>query len=176
MSEYYVLMVNETGTDDSVIHNLKNIETVKDAYGVFGPYDAIVKLESADEKRVEKDISQVIRKLPQIRSTLTLGIHKEGGFRKTTPVENEILEKHMAQAFVMIHCNRSNESQVIESLKRTPEVVETNVLIGSYEIISKVIAPTYNEISDVIANKMRKVEGIKTTTTLNIIGNQGFHK
>ncbi|PIW33162.1 MAG: AsnC family transcriptional regulator, partial [Nitrosopumilales archaeon CG15_BIG_FIL_POST_REV_8_21_14_020_37_12] len=32
MSEYCVLLVNETGTDDSVISALRNIETVKAAY------------------------------------------------------------------------------------------------------------------------------------------------
>ena len=176
MSEYYVLLVNETGTDDSVIANLKNIETVKAAYGTFGPYDIIVKLQASNESNIENDIAQKIRRLPQIRSTLTLEIHEKSGFRKTNSIENEVLEKHMAQAYVMIHCNHSQESHVIENLKKIPEVVETNVLVGSYEIICKIMAPTYNEISDVIANKIRKQENIKSTVTLNIVENQGFQK
>lgn len=176
MSEYYVLLVNDIGTDDSVISSLKNIETVKAAYGAFGPYDVIVKLESPDEIKIEQDISRKIRKLPQIRSTLTLEIHENGGFRKTNRVENEVLEKHMVQAYVMIHCNHSHESQVIENLKKIPEVIETNVLVGSYELICKIIAPTYNEISEVIGKKIRKLENIKSTITLNIVGDQGFQK
>ena len=176
MPEYYVLLVNETGTDDSVIANLKNIETVKAAYGTFGPYDVIVKFQSDDENKIENDISSKIRRLSQIRSTLTLEIHEKGGFRKTNSIENEVLERHMAQAYVMIHCYHSRESQVIENLKKIPEVIETNVLVGSYEIICKIVAPTYNEISDVIANKIRKQEHIKSTITLNIVENQGFQK
>ena len=176
MFKYYVLLVNETGTDDSVIFNLKKIETVKAAYGAFGPYDVITKLESPDSIKIEQDISHRIRRIPQIRSTLTLEINENGGFSKTTKDENEILEKHMAQTFVMLHCNHSHESQVIENLRKIPEVIETNILVGSYELICKIVAPSYNEISDVITNKIRKISNIKSTVTLNIVGNQGFHK
>lgn len=176
MSEYYVLLVNDTGTDDSVISSLKNIETVKTAYGAFGSYDIIAKLESPDEIRIEQDISRKIRRLPQIRSTLTLEINTNGGFRKTTSIENKVLEKHMVQAYIMIHCNHSHESHVIENLKKIPEVIETNVLVGSYELICKIIAPTYDDISEIIGKKIRKLEHIKSTITLNIVGNQGFQK
>ena len=176
MSEYYVLTVNDTGTDDSVIYALKNIETVKTAYGAFGPYDIISKLESDDEPKLEKDISSKVRKIPQVRSTLTLEVAKGKGFRKTNSDENEVLEKHMAQSFVIIHCKHSDESQVMENLKKISEIIEANVLIGSYEILCKIVAPSYNEISDVITNKIRKIPNIKSTITLNIVENQGFQK
>ena len=176
MSKFYVLLVNQTGTDDSVIANLKNIETVKAAYGSFGPYDVIAKLESPDEIKIEKDISKKIRKIPQIRSTLTLEVHGDGGFTKTTEDENKVLESHMVQAYVMIHCNRSNESEIIEKLKKIPEIIETNILVGTYEIICKIVAPTYNEISDLISKKIRNIENIKSTTTINVIEKQGFQK
>ena len=174
MSEYYVLMVNQTGTDDFVISNLKNIESVKIAYGVFGPYDVIAKLESSQDTTIENDISTKIRKIPQIRSTLTLEVNPDDSFVKTN-VENEVLEKHMAQALVIIHCNRSNE-KIIQSLNDIAEIIETNVLVGSYEILSKIVAPTYNDISAIISNKIRKLPGIKSTITLNVVGNQGFNK
>lgn len=176
MYEYYVLTVNETGTDDSVIHALKNIETVKIAYGAFGPYDIISKLESNDESKLEKDISHKVRKIPQVRSTLTLEVNTGKGFRKTNKDENEVLEKHMAKAFVIIHCNHSDEPQVIEGLKKISEIIEASILIGSYEILCKIVAPSYNEISDVITNKIRKIPNIKSTITLNIVENQGFQK
>ena len=176
MPGYYILLVNETGTDDSVISNLKKIETATVAYGAFGPYDIITKLESLDEIKIQQDISHRIRRIPKIRSTLTLRIHEGGGFSKTTKAENEVLEKHMAQAFVMLRCNHSHESQVIEYLKKIPEVIEINILVGSYEIICRIVAPSYNEISDVIGKKIRKIPNIKSTITLNIVENQGFNK
>lgn len=175
MPQYYVLMVNQTGTDDSVIFKLKTIDSVKFASGVFGPYDIIAKLESPNDATITQDISNRIRKIPQIRSTLTLEVNPDEGFVKTSKIENEILEKHMAQAFVIIHCNRSSEKEIIQSLSNIPEVIETNVLVGSYEILSKIVAPTYNDISEIIGNKIRKLE-IKSTITLNVVANQGFSK
>ncbi|QUC64139.1 Lrp/AsnC ligand binding domain-containing protein [Nitrosopumilus sp. K4] len=175
MSEYYILFANETGTDDSVISKLRNIDTVKSAHGAFGQYDVIAKIESDNQSKAEQDITNKIRKIPQVRSTLTLEVNGVG-FRKTNEVENEILEMHSVVAYVMIHCSSSDESEVIEELKNIPEVIEASELTGSFEIICKVVAPSYNEISEVIANKIRKIKNIKSTTTLNIVGNQGFQK
>lgn len=175
MSEYYILFVNETGTDESVIAKLRSIDTVKAAYGAFGQYDVIAKIESDDETKAEKDITNKIRKIPQVRSTLTLEVN-EVGFRKTDETENKILEEHSVIAYVMIHCRTSDESEVIESLKKIPEIIEASTVTGSFEMICKVVAPSYNEISDVIAKKIRKIKNIKSTTTLNIVGNQGFKK
>lgn len=175
MSEYYILFVNETGTDDSVISKLRSIDTVKAAYGAFGQYDVIANIESDDETKAEQDITNKIRKIPQVRSTLTLEVNK-AGFRKTNETENKILEEHSVIAYVMIQCRSSDESEIIERLKKIPEVIEASTVIGSFEMICKIVAPNYNEISDVIANKIRRIKNIKSTTTLNIVGNQGFKK
>lgn len=82
----------------------------------------------------------------------------------------------MAQSFIMIHCNRSQESIILQELKKITEVVEADDLIGSFEIICKLVAPTYNDISDIISKKIRKIINIKSTITLNVVGNQGFTK
>jgi len=176
MSEYYVLTVNDTGTDDSVISGLKNIDSVKAAYGTFGSYDIITKLESPDELKLENDISHRLRHIPHIRATLSLEISKDSGFKKTNQSENEVLNKFMSRAFVIIRCNRSNESQVIGDLKKIPEIIESSILIGSFEIICKAVAPSYGDISDIITNKIRKIPNVKSTITLNMIENQGFEK
>lgn len=173
---YYVLLVNETGTDDSVISGLKHIETVREAYGTFGSYDIITKLESPNEIKIEQDISHKLRHIPNVRATLSLEIVKGGGFKKTSKSEDEVLNKYTTRAFVIIHCSRTNEDQVLKDLQKIPEVIESNVLIGSYEIICKVVAPSYNEISDIMTTKIRKIPNIMSTITLNIIENQGFEK
>ena len=176
MAKAYVLIVNESGTEDSVISNLNTIETVKEAHGTFGSYDILTKLESNDEQKIQKDISNKIRKIQNIRSTLTLIVNEKENLRKINKSEKEILEKYMAQAFVSIHCNRSQESNVLQNLKEISEVIEADVLVGSFEIICKIVAPTYNEISDVVSKKIRKIGNIQSTITLNVIANQGFSK
>jgi DNA-binding Lrp family transcriptional regulator len=172
----YVLIVNESGTEDSVISNLNNIPSVTDAFGTFGAYDILTKLESSDEQDIQHDISNGIRKISNIRSTLTLLVDKKPGFLKTNKIEQEVLDSHMAQAFITIHCSKSDESSVMKNLEEIPEVVEANVLIGNHEIICKIVAPTYNDISEIVSKKIRKIPRIKSTITINVINNQRFSR
>ncbi|AJM93073.1 Lrp/AsnC ligand binding domain-containing protein [Nitrosopumilus piranensis] len=176
MAKAYVLIINESGKEGSVISHLRNIQSVSNAYGTFGSYDILAKLESSDEKNIQQDISNGIRKIPNIRSTLTLLVDKRSGISKTSDTEQKVLDEHMAQAYITIHCLKSEEENIISKLNAVAEVVEAHTLVGNYEIISKVVAPTYNEISEIISKKIRKIPGIKSTITINLINNQGFDK
>ena len=175
MEKAYVLIVNESGKEESVITNLKNIPSIKNAFGTFGSYDIITKLESPDEQNIQRVISNEIRKISNIRATLTLLVDKKPGILKTSQVDREVLDEYMAQAFVTIHCLKSDESKILQSLEEIP-VVEADILVGNYEIICKVAAPTYNDISEIISKRIRKIPGIKSTITINIINNQGFSR
>jgi len=89
MVKAYVLIVNESGTEDSIISNLNNIPTITDAFSTFGTYDILTKLVSSDEQNIQYDISNGIKKISNIRSTLTLLVDKKLGISKT----NEIVSK-----------------------------------------------------------------------------------
>ena len=176
MAKAYVLIVNETGTEDSVISNLNHIPTITNAVGTFGAYDILTKLVSPDEQNIHHDISNGIRKISNIRSTLTLLVDEKPGISKINEIEQKVLDKHMAQAYVTIHCSKSDESRVINDLEKITEVVEADVLVGNYELICKIVASTYNEISEIVSKKIRKIPGIKSTMTINVINNQGFSR
>ncbi|GKS66905.1 hypothetical protein YTPLAS73_04520 [Nitrosarchaeum sp.] len=176
MSKAYVLILNESGAEDSIISNLNHIESIKEAHGTFGSYDILTKLESSDEQKIQDDISHRIRKIKKIMSTLTLLVNEKQSFKKITKSEKEVLDKYMAQAFIIIHSNRSQEPAILQELEKIPEILEADYLIGSFEIICKLAAPTYNDISDIINKKIRKIPNIKSTITLNVVGNQGFSK
>jgi len=176
MVKAYVLIVNESGTEDSVISNLSHIPSVTDVFGTFGTYDIIAKLVSSNDENIQNDISNGIRKISNIRSTLTLLVDEKLGFVKTTEIEQKILDRHMTQAFVTIHCLKSDEYSVMKKLEEIPEVVEANLLVGHHELICKIVAPTYNDISEIVSKKVRKIHGIKSTITINVINNQGFSK
>ncbi|HET9008887.1 MAG TPA: Lrp/AsnC ligand binding domain-containing protein, partial [Nitrosarchaeum sp.] len=117
-----------------------------------------------------------IRRIQKINSTLTLLVNEKQNFRKITKIEKEVLEKYMSHAFVVIHCNRSQELSILQELEKITEVIEADSLIGSFEIICKIAAPTYNDISDIIGKKIRKIPNIKSTITLNAVMNQGFSR
>ncbi|HJJ23329.1 MAG TPA: Lrp/AsnC ligand binding domain-containing protein [Nitrosopumilus sp.] len=176
MVKAYALIVNESGTEDSVISNLSRIPSVTDVFGTFGTYDILTKLVSSNEEDIQNDISNGIRKIPNIRSTLTLLVDERLGFIKTTEIEQKVLDSYMAQAFVTIHCLKSEEYSVMKKLEEIPEVIAADMLVGNFEIICKIVSPTYNDISELISKKIRKINGIKSTITVNVINNQGFSR
>ena len=176
MAKAYVLIVNNSGTEDSVISNLNHIPSITTAFGTFGNYDILTKLVSPDEENIRNDISNGIRKISNIRSTLTLLVDTKPGISKINEIEQKILDTHMTQAFIVIHCSKSDESSVMKNLEEISEVVEANVLIGNQEIICKIVAPTYNDISEIVSKKIRKIPRIKSTITINVINNQRFSR
>ena len=68
----YVLISCDLGFDAEIIHEIKQLEDVKEVRGVFGAYDILVKLESANVEILRDTIIWKIRKLNRVRSTLTL--------------------------------------------------------------------------------------------------------
>tara|TARA_B100000378_G_scaffold166961_1_gene134483 strand:- start:3744 stop:3983 length:240 start_codon:yes stop_codon:yes gene_type:complete len=79
MATAYVLVNCELGSEESIIRQLKNIETVKEVHGTFGAYDILAKLESSTVETLRESITWKIRKIERIRSTLTLmGIEGQG--------------------------------------------------------------------------------------------------
>ena len=175
MENAYVLISCEMGSEDNIISQLKSLETVKDAFGTFGTYDIITNVETNNEEELIKTITKQIRKIQRIRGTLTLrGNSAERIFgRELTEEELDTLEKYSVQAYIVIHCEKSRESEIIESMNKIPEIIDGDTVIGSYEMICRIIAPTYNDISEIVTKKIRKINGVKATITLNIIPEQG---
>ena len=76
MATAYVLINCDLGNEEFVISELKEIETVREVWGVLGTYDIIVKLEAGSLDEISKTITLKIRKLDKIRFTMTLNIIK----------------------------------------------------------------------------------------------------
>ncbi len=72
MATAYVLINSDLGYEAEVIDEVKQLEDVKEAHGVFGAYDILAKVESDSEENLRETITWKIRKLNHIRSTLTL--------------------------------------------------------------------------------------------------------
>ena len=75
----YVLINCELGSEEFVISELKSIDGVVEVHGTFGAYDILAKAESSQVETLREIITWKIRKIPKIRSTLTLmGIDGQG--------------------------------------------------------------------------------------------------
>jgi len=68
----YVLINCDTGSEESIISQLKDMGSVKEVHGTFGVYDIIAKLESEKPEKIKEAIIGDIRKLDHVKSTLTL--------------------------------------------------------------------------------------------------------
>ncbi len=72
MATAYVLINCDLGSDAEIDDEIKQLENVKEVHGVFGAYDILAKVESANVENLKDTITWKIRKLSRVRSTLTL--------------------------------------------------------------------------------------------------------
>ncbi len=73
----YVLINCDLGCEKAIIDELKHLDNVKEAQGVFGAYDILAKVESDSVEHLRDVITWKIRKLNRVRSTLTLIVPKK---------------------------------------------------------------------------------------------------
>ncbi len=72
MAQAFVLINCELGSEESVITKLKSLDGVTEVHGTFGAYDILAKIESDRVESLRELITWKIRKIDNIRSTLTL--------------------------------------------------------------------------------------------------------
>ncbi len=72
MATAHVFINCDLGYEEAVIQELKGLEEVKEIHGVFGVYDIIAKVETDTTEKLHETIAFKIRKIDNIRSTLTL--------------------------------------------------------------------------------------------------------
>ena len=75
----------------------------------------------------------------------------------------------MALAFVLVNCEMRVEKAVIDELKTFDAVKEAIGTFGVYDILVKLEADSDHKLRDVITQKIRKMDKVRTTTTLMII-------
>ena len=77
MAIAFVLINAELGAENELVKQLKTIENVKYVYVLYGAYDIVVKIEAPDSATLKKTISNNIRQLKNVRSTLTMTVIDE---------------------------------------------------------------------------------------------------
>ena len=77
----YVLLNSDLVSDESIINEVKQIldeEDVKfEVQGVYGVYDIVLKLSSNDAENLRSIITNKIRKISKVQSTLTMMVIEE---------------------------------------------------------------------------------------------------
>jgi DNA-binding Lrp family transcriptional regulator len=70
------------------------------------------------------------------------------------------------EAVVFLNIDIGSEDKVMELLAAIPEVKAVYFVYGPYDIVIKIEAPDVDKIRSVVREKVRKIEGIRSTTTL----------
>ena len=77
MSTSYILINSDLGTDESIIIKIKEIlsdekDIQYEIQGVYGVYDIVLKLSSDNIDTLRSTITNKIRKITSVQSTLTM--------------------------------------------------------------------------------------------------------
>ncbi len=81
MPTAYVLLNSDLGSDSSIIEEVKPIlqdENIQfEIQGVYGVYDIVLKLSSDNAENLRSIITNKIRKISKVQSTLTMMVIEE---------------------------------------------------------------------------------------------------
>ena len=72
MSQAFVAIHCETGKENPIIRKLMEIKGISEVTGTLGLYDIIAKVEATNSRELENIITQQIRKIPNVLTTMTL--------------------------------------------------------------------------------------------------------
>lgn len=81
MPTAYVLLNSDLGSDESIIGEVKEIlnseNTEFEIQGVYGVYDIVLKITADDPEELRKIITNRIRRINKVQSTLTMMVIDE---------------------------------------------------------------------------------------------------
>jgi len=77
MPTAFVLINTETGSESEILKDLVNVTGVDEVYAVYGVYDLIAIISANSMDRLKEIVNWRIRRLDNVRSTLTMIIVEE---------------------------------------------------------------------------------------------------
>ena len=161
------------GAEKNIILSLNAIKGVTEAHGTFGLYDILAKVESENEREIQKIVTEKIRKMAEIHSTMTLTrSESEELFKPSDKAADSTSGGKLSQAYVVIHTDKGEEFEVLRNLSHIPEIREADVVFGFYDVLCKIESDEYALLEQIITKAIRSLPHIKTSMTLNVISEQ----
>ena len=77
MPRAYVLFGVSSGSEDQVLKDVQKVEGVKEVNISYGVYDLVVKIETDSMEQLKELITRHLRRIDNVRSTLTLILTEE---------------------------------------------------------------------------------------------------
>ena len=166
MARAYIVMNCKIGSETDIIESLKQVKGVKEVHGILGLYDLIAQIELESEDAIRDAVTNTIRKIPNIHSTMTLTrSESEELFQDSEAGDSN----NASKAYLVIHCNKGDEFSTLKDLCNIPEVKDADVVFGLYDVICKIESSSEDSLQDTILKQVRKLPKIKSCMTLNIV-------
>lgn len=70
------------------------------------------------------------------------------------------------KAYVLIVAQPGKTRDVVNAIRKIPQVVESHEVMGPYDIIAEVEANTLPEIPPILSERIRTIDGVESTTSL----------
>jgi len=173
MSKAYVMMNCELGEEKTAIEAIKKIKGIKEAHGTLGLYDIVAQIESTTDEKIQEIVTQQIRKIPKIQSSMTLTSSESGElFEIAEKLMGAMLGANTSQAYVVFHCKKNEEYPTLKNLCKIPEVKEADVVFGYYDVVCRIESSSNEVLQDVITRAIRRLPNVQSSMTLNIIKEQ----
>jgi DNA-binding Lrp family transcriptional regulator len=77
MPRAYVLLSVSSGSEEQVRKDVQKIEGVEEVYVSYGVYDLVVKINTASMEQLKDLVTHHLRRVDNVRSTLTLILVEE---------------------------------------------------------------------------------------------------
>ena len=71
----------------------------------------------------------------------------------------------MEKALVLITTHSSKDTKVLMEINELDVVTETHLIYGEYDVYTMIEAETLQQLQDVVINKIRSIDGVRSTIT-----------
>lgn len=78
----------------------------------------------------------------------------------------------MPSAFVLINTEIGAEEEIVQELKKIPNVKEAYVVYGVYDIVAKVEAENMDKLKEIISWKIRRLDKVRSTLTMLVVAGE----
>jgi len=75
----------------------------------------------------------------------------------------------MRLSYVLINLEPGSEEEIMKGILQIPDVKECHRLYGRFDMIARVEAESADKIKEVVMLRIRRIQGVRSTTTTIVI-------
>lgn len=75
----------------------------------------------------------------------------------------------MPLAFVLVNVEAGTDKEVLENIKKIPEVKRADMVYGVYDIIVMLESDTLEKLREMVTKKIRQLDKVRSTMTMIVM-------